>query len=105
MESGTKTCGMHPLGKRMRLGFSPTMNLGSLAALLSIGALAWAQFTPVTPPAATNRSATAPAPSSPTFSVKVNLVRLLVSVRDSSGRLLTNLNKEDFRLADSGVQQ
>ena len=41
----------------------------------------------------------------PTFSVKVNLVRLLVSVRDSAGRLLTGLNKEDFRLVDSGVPQ
>ncbi|MGC2660308.1 MAG: VWA domain-containing protein, partial [Bryobacteraceae bacterium] len=41
----------------------------------------------------------------PTFSVKVNLVRLLISVRDSEGRLLTDLSKEDFRLVDSGVPQ
>jgi Ca-activated chloride channel homolog len=41
----------------------------------------------------------------PVFSVKVNLVRLLVSVRDEAGAILTNLNKEDFRVADSDVRQ
>jgi Ca-activated chloride channel family protein len=33
------------------------------------------------------------------------LVRLLVSVRDATGRLLTDLTKDDFQLVDSGVQQ
>jgi Ca-activated chloride channel homolog len=41
----------------------------------------------------------------PVFSVKVNLVRLLVSVRDSSGALLTNLTKQDFRVLDNNVPQ
>ena len=77
-----------------------------IVALLGIGALGWAQFKPVTPPPATTR----PAPPSsekaePTFSVKVNLVRLLVSVRDAAGRVLSDLNKDDFRLLDSGVLQ
>jgi Ca-activated chloride channel family protein len=35
----------------------------------------------------------------------VNLVRLLVSVRDQHGSIITNLNKEDFRVMDSGVEQ
>ncbi len=35
----------------------------------------------------------------------MNLVRLLVSVRDRAGALLTSLNKEDFHVLDSGVPQ
>lgn len=65
--------------------------------------LAWGQFKPAdTIPARPPSEAQA---DSPTFSIKVNLVRLLVSVRDAAGSLLTTLSKEDFRLADSGVQQ
>jgi Ca-activated chloride channel homolog len=45
-------------------------------------------------------------PNEPSFfSVKVNLVRLLVSVRDRYGVLETNLNKEDFQVLDTGVAQ
>ena len=42
---------------------------------------------------------------SPTFSVKVNLVRLLTSVRDRNGSILTNLNRDDFQVIDDGVPQ
>jgi Ca-activated chloride channel homolog len=41
----------------------------------------------------------------PIFSVKVNLVRLLISVRDRSGVLRTDLTKRDFDVLDSGVPQ
>ena len=41
----------------------------------------------------------------PTFSVGVNLVRLLVSVHGASGGPVTDLNKQDFRIMDSGVPQ
>ncbi len=41
----------------------------------------------------------------PLFSANVNLVRLLVSVRNSNGELITNLEKRDFRIFDSGVEQ
>lgn len=41
----------------------------------------------------------------PTFSIKVSLVRLLVSVRDSTGALVTNLNKSDFRISDGDQAQ
>lgn len=50
-------------------------------------------------------SAAQSSPESPTFSVKVNLVRLLVSVRAPSGAPLTTLNKQDFRVFDSGMPQ
>ncbi len=41
----------------------------------------------------------------PTFAVKVNLVRLLVSVRDAAGGLISDLDKKDFRVFDNDVQQ
>ncbi|MGH9583033.1 MAG: VWA domain-containing protein, partial [Bryobacteraceae bacterium] len=41
----------------------------------------------------------------PTFSVKSTLVRLLVSVRDRNGGIVTNLDRGDFRVFDSGVRQ
>jgi Ca-activated chloride channel family protein len=67
------------------------------ALVLVCGSLLVAQFKPVEPKPGE--------PEAPSFSVKVNLVRLLVSVRDDAGRLITNLNKEDFRVADSGSPQ
>ncbi len=73
--------------------------LGLFAAFHAAG-----QFKPANPPPPP------PAPLSgqtegPLFSAKVNLVRLLVSVRDQHGSIITNLNKEDFRVMDSGVEQ
>src|SRR5712675_2245446 len=40
-----------------------------------------------------------------TFRVDVNLVRVLATVKDTSGRLVGNLNKEDFKLSDNGAPQ
>lgn len=60
----------------------------------------WRPATPPPPPAATQKPA-----QPPTFSVKVNLVRVLLSVRDQYGALVTNLNRQDFRVLDSGVLQ
>lgn len=77
-------------------------------ALLCMAAHAAGQFKPATPIAPQQepapRSQTAPG-RPPTFSANVNLVRILVSVRNASGALLTNLNKSDFRLLDSNVPQ
>lgn len=67
-----------------------------LVSLIAIGSLS-GQFKPVDPKPIDS--------DTPTFSIKVNLVRLLVSVRDADGGLLTNLNKEDFRILDSGTAQ
>jgi Ca-activated chloride channel family protein len=80
----------------------------ALAVSLAVsGALVWGQLPPSQAPAA--RPAYDPpgpqGPESPTFSVKVNLVRLLVSVRNQAGAILTNLGKQDFRVLDSGVSQ
>ncbi len=77
-------------------------------ALLCLTTLALAQFKPAYPPAPPQQPPVRqPQPSAgqPTFSVKVNLVRLLVSVRDQFGGLLTNLDKQDFRVLDDGVPQ
>lgn len=41
----------------------------------------------------------------PTFSAKVSLVRVLVTVKDASGAVVINLNKTDFSAVDSGVAQ
>ena len=40
-----------------------------------------------------------------TFKVDVRLVRLLVTVKDSAGRLISSLNKDDFTVFDNGVRQ
>jgi Ca-activated chloride channel homolog len=71
------------------------MGMGMALSCLSLAA--WAQFKRVNP---------APQPSAPpTFSVRVNLVRLLVSVRDQAGAPITNLNRDDFEVLDSDAPQ
>jgi Ca-activated chloride channel family protein len=45
------------------------------------------------------------APQESTFKVSVRLVRLLVTVKDASGALIGNLNKDDFSVFDNGVKQ
>lgn len=64
-------------------------------------AVAFAQFKPAEGPPAQSTQTQQP----PTFSANVNLVRLLVSVRDANGALITNLDRQDFRVLDSGVEQ
>jgi len=81
--------------------------LRSTVALLCASTIALAQFKPAHPvsqPPAPQEPPRAPG-ESPTFSIKVNLVRLLVSVRDQFGALLTNLSREDFHVLDTGVPQ
>lgn len=71
-------------------------------SLFCAGFSAWSQFKPAQP----NPETPAPAvQQAPTFSVKVNLVRLLVSVRNASGALITNLDKDAFQVMDGGVPQ
>ncbi|MFL6447837.1 MAG: VWA domain-containing protein [Bryobacteraceae bacterium] len=72
-----------------------------VAAALAIFSLsvASAQFKPAKP---THEEGT---DQTPTFSVKVNLVRLLVSVRDRNGKLVTDLSKSDFQIFDTGSPQ
>jgi len=41
----------------------------------------------------------------PIYRSEVNLVRLLVTVKDANGGLVTNLQREDFEISDNGVKQ
>ena len=41
----------------------------------------------------------------PTFSLDVNVVNVLATVRDRGGRLLSTLTKDDFILSEDGVRQ
>ena len=41
----------------------------------------------------------------PIYRSEVNLVRLLVTVKDANGGLVTNLQREDFDIHDNGVKQ
>jgi len=43
--------------------------------------------------------------SSPIFRSEVNLVRLLVTVKDAEGSLVTTLDRDDFEVYDNGVKQ
>lgn len=90
MANGTSDCW------RVRL----LQTLRSLALVCALPVFLSAQFKPANPP----ESASEAPPT--TFSVKVNLVRLLVSARDAvTGAPLTNLNRGDFEVTDSGVPQ
>jgi VWFA-related protein len=71
-----------------------------------------ANATPV--PAAQSPAASTPANDSsevstrdtpPTFRVRVNLVLVRVVVRDATGKVVTNLKKEDFQLSDNRKPQ
>ncbi len=80
-----------------------------LALPLLVCAALHAQFRPAypapqTPPPLEPLPQKAPG-APPTFAIKVNLVRLLVTVRDAHGGLVANLTKEDFVVEDSGVAQ
>ncbi len=79
--------------------------IAAIAALLVSLALQ-AQFKPAEPssPAVTPRSSRDQSDIT-TFSVKVNLVRLVASVRDANGGVLTSLNREDFHVLADGVPQ
>ncbi len=75
-------------------------------ALLCFSHFGSAQFKPANPPgSAQQRPRRQEESQQPSFTVRVNLVRLLVSVRDRSGAPLTNLSKADFRILDSGAPQ
>jgi Ca-activated chloride channel homolog len=80
---------------------------------LTLALNAWGQFKPANPPPTAGPAQQQQSPASdrpspgtpPLFSVKVNLVRLLVSVRNAAGALLTSLDRQDFRILDSNIQQ
>jgi Ca-activated chloride channel homolog len=80
----------------------------AMIVLLCLSTIGGAQFKPADParPTSQPRSGKQETPQeAPSFSIRVNLVRLLVSVRDKSGALVTDLNKADFRVFDNDVPQ
>src|SRR5579884_1713937 len=75
------------------------LSLRAVSLAFAILPALWAQFKPANPAAQQG-------PESPnTFSVKVSLVRLLVSVKNQTGAPVTNLSKDDFEVLDSGAPQ
>ncbi len=69
-----------------------------LTPYFALGQFKPAEQTPGTAPQANGDSTT--------FSVRVNLVRMLVTARDvGTGAPVTNLNRDDFEVSDSGAAQ
>ena len=64
-----------------------------------------AQFKPAQPAQQVPTPAPAASQEIPTYSARVNLVRILATVRDANGGLITTLEKSDFKAYDSGVEQ
>jgi Ca-activated chloride channel family protein len=81
-----------------------TRTIYGLSLLLTFAAQG--QFKPANPQQPPPLAPQSESPAGqPHFAIKVNLVRVLISVRDSSGALVTDLRKEDFTILDSGVGQ
>src|SRR6266851_4176174 len=57
--------------------------------------------TPAPPPAAGQNEEVSSHDTPATFKVRVNLVLVRVVVRDSKGKVVSNLKKEDFQLYDN----
>src|SRR6266481_6846733 len=94
--------------------------LNLLLALASAACQVCAQEPPpkseAPPPSATQQAPAAQAPANdasevttrdtpPTFRVRVNLVLVRAVVRDATGKVVTNLKKEDFQLSDNRKPQ
>lgn len=81
------------------------MKLNSFAsAFFAVCALLNAQFRQAAPRPTDTQTGTQQAPA-PVFRVSSNLVHILASVRNANGEIITNLEKQDFRILDNGVEQ
>jgi Ca-activated chloride channel family protein len=74
-------------------------------AVFALAAGAGAQFKPAPPTSAPQERTAEGAEKPPIFSIQSTLVRLLVSVRDRNGAIVTNLGRADFQVLDDGVPQ
>jgi len=76
----------------------------ALGALLA-GALPLAAQSPSGPMTPQPNAPIQQAPPQPKIGVRVTLVNTPVTVRDSKGDMVDNLNAKDFRITDNGVEQ
>ena len=99
----TKAHGISLMGIRSTVGYLAVCctAAGALAALVPPRAAAQAQQPPAGQPAAEVTTNTVGL----TFKSTVNFVSVPVVVRDSKGRAVGNLEREDFRLSDNGKPQ
>lgn len=75
----------------------------NLFALARVTALGLCLLLPASPPGASQESA--PPASGATLKVATEVVNVLAIVKDKKGRLLSNLNREDFELTEDNVRQ
>ncbi len=76
---------------------------GAAVALLLLGVISGLELRGQAPPSSAPEMSSHDAPA--TFSTKVNLVMVPVVVRDSNGKAVGTLTKEDFQLFDKGKPQ
>jgi len=99
---------MRTRGQEPRSLFSRRRLLALLPALPAVKLLTAQQNPPApTPPASTSQPTlrASPAAPTPTFSTDVKVVNVLATVRDKDGRIVSNLNKDDFDLQEDGRPQ
>lgn len=74
------------------------------SCLFLFASLAAGQFKPANPAPQQQPASQSPS-DTPTFSTEVRLVRLIVSVKDATGAPASDLQREDFQVADSSIGQ
>jgi VWFA-related protein len=101
----------------LRFPFARRTRARLLSALLTAGCAAYpihgqdtaakseAQSPPAAQAPANETSEVSTRDTPPTFRVRVNLVLVRVVVRDSNGKVVSNLKKEDFQLSDNRKAQ
>jgi len=82
------------------VAFGPQFRMPSCARVLSTHAQI-----PVQIPPKQQQQTVKPVPQVGEKKINVNLVRLYVTVRDKHNAILTNLQKEDFKVYEDGVEQ
>jgi VWFA-related protein len=88
---------------RVRLG-RPSSILSKVAIFVSVAALSYLPSLRAQTPSASSQALVSQNPPT-TFKLRVNLILVRVVVRDSDGKPVQNLQKEDFQLTDAGKLQ
>lgn len=106
-ETGHSPPALHPKENMLLKTMSPRVHGVAVLVLVLIArgaAVAWGQSAP----GKSNPPAVSPAPQSQpvtTLSVQVKVVNVLATVRDKHGKIVNNLTKDDFTLAEDGRPQ